>query len=196
MWKDKLVTVPAAVTLAMLLAGLALFAWHLAIHPEPQLTEPAEDVPLRTEGIAALVAVASRHDDDVALGFDPVVHGRDLRNFRRHLRHIALRQGWYPHDGGACRSLVAPEADLHLLYEMERDPVAWVHRYGGEPASVRVFQERDLVNASVCAGGQRLSGALRVLAIVVWVLSIVPGLIFLADLGDERPSDRRSARAG
>ena len=48
MWKDKLVTVPAAVTLAMLLAGLALFAWHLAIHPEPQLTEPDEDVPLRT----------------------------------------------------------------------------------------------------------------------------------------------------
>ena len=127
MLKDKLVTVPAAVTLAMLLAGLALFAWHLAIHPEPQLTEPQltepdEDVPLRAEGIAALVAVASRHDDDVALRFDPVVHGRDLRNFRRHLRHIALRQGWYPHDGGACRSLVVPEADLHLLYEMERDP--------------------------------------------------------------------------
>ena len=108
MLKDKLVTVPAAVTLAMLLAGLALFAWHLAIHPEPQLTEPDEDVPLRTEGIAALVAVASRHDDAVALRFDPVVHGRDMRNFRRHLRHIALRQGWYPHDGGACRSPARP----------------------------------------------------------------------------------------
>ena len=189
MWKDKLLTVPAAVTLAMLLAGLALFAWHLAIHPEPQLTEPAEEVPLRTEGIAALVAVASRHDDDVALGFNAEVHGRDMRNFRRHLRHNALRQGWYPHDGGKCQSLVVPEADLHLLYEMEQDPIAWVHRYGAEPASVRVFQERDLVNASVCAGGQRLSGALRVLAIVVWVLSIVPGLIFLADLGDERPTD-------
>ena len=112
-----------------------------------------------------------------------------MRNFRRHLRHNALRQGWYPHDGGKCRSLVVPEADLHLLYEMEQDPIAWVHRYGAEPAYVRVFQERDLVNASVCTQANLLSGTLRILAIVVWVLSIIPGLMILGNVDDETPTD-------
>ena len=37
MQKDKHIVVPAKVTLIVLLAGTALYGWHLAIHPEPQL---------------------------------------------------------------------------------------------------------------------------------------------------------------
>ena len=52
------------------------------------------------------------------------VRGRDCRNFHRHLCRIAAQRGWYPHDGGDCQGLVAPEADLHLLRELESAPSA------------------------------------------------------------------------
>ena len=87
MWKDKLVLIPGLITLIVLLAGTALsvtalsvtalYGWHLAIHPEPQLDRSIGPVLRRTEGIAALVAVASRREDAAALGFNAKVHGRD-----------------------------------------------------------------------------------------------------------------------
>ena len=77
MQKDKHIVVPAKVTLIVLLAGTALYGWHLAIHPEPQLDRSIGPVLRRTEGNAALVGVASRREDAAALGFNAKVHGRD-----------------------------------------------------------------------------------------------------------------------
>ena len=95
MWKDKLVLIPGLFTLIVLLAGTALsvtalYGWHRAIHPEPQLDRSIGPVLWRTEGIAALVAVTSRREDAAALGFNAKVHGRDCSNFHRHLRRIAV----------------------------------------------------------------------------------------------------------
>ena len=66
---EKLITGSSLLTLVMVLAGVILYGWHLAIHPEPQLTDPGEPASRRTEGVAALVAVANRHEDDAALRF-------------------------------------------------------------------------------------------------------------------------------
>ena len=144
MWKDKLVLIPGLITLIVLLAGTALsvtalYGWHLAIHPEPQLDRSIGPVLRRTEGSAALVAVASRREDAAALGFNAKVHGRDCSNFHRHQRRIAAQRGWYPHDGGAGQGLVAPEADLHLPQQMEADPIGWVRRHADEAVPVRTF---------------------------------------------------------
>ena len=124
MWKDELGLIPGVVTLIAPLAGTARYGRHLATHPEPQLDRSIGPVLLRTEDIAAWVAVASRHEDGAAPGFNAKVRGRDCRNFHGHLCRIAAQRGWYPHDGGDCQGLVAPEADLHLLRELESAPSA------------------------------------------------------------------------
>ena len=137
MWKDELALIPGVVTLIAPLAGTARYGRHLATHPEPQLDRSIGPVLRRTEDIAAWVAVASRHEDGAAPGFNAKVQcqgswprfvakvrGRDCRNFHGHLCRIAAQRGWYPHDGGDCQGLVAPEADLHLLRELESAPSA------------------------------------------------------------------------
>ena len=170
----------------LVLTGLGLFLWHLAIHPEAQLADPGPLPPLQTQGLAPFVAVASRHDDGAAIAFTAVVHQRDRANFARHLDHVAIRQGWYPHRAGDDRSLVVPEADLHLLYDMESDPIDWVRRHGGDLTPVaHLADQAKLVNVRVQIKGQLLSGALRGVAITLWVLAIFPGLAFLGRLGCE-----------
>ena len=119
---------PFLLMTTLVLAGMGLFLWHMAIHPDPQLIDPGPLPPLQTQGIAAFVAVAARHDDGAAVPFTTVVHKRDRANFLRHLDHVAINRGWYPHRAGEEQSLVVPEADLHVLYDMERDPVDWVRR--------------------------------------------------------------------
>ena len=46
---------------------------------------------------------------------------------------------------------MAPEADLHLLRELESAPIGWVRRHVNEAAPVRTFDETELVNATVSA---------------------------------------------
>ncbi len=170
----------------MVLTGLGLFLWHLAIHPDAQLADPGPLPPLQTQGIAPFVAVASRHNDAAAVPFTAVVHKRDRAHFRNHLAHIAIKRGWYPHRAGAERSLVVPEADLHLLYDMERDPIGWLRQHGGDlNPSARSTDKAQLVNVTVRVKGQPLSGALRGIAVTLWVLAIFPGLHFLGRLCDE-----------
>ena len=142
MQKDKHIVVPAKVTLIVLLAGTALYGWHLAIHPEPQLDRLIGPVLPRTEDIAPFVAVASRHED------------------------------------GACQSLVAPEADLHLLREVQADPMAGRVAMSMGVLPVRTFDEMELVNAAVCAHVNYTSGALRILTIVRWAMAAVSALVF------------------
>ena len=197
MWANKLITWSSLWLVTLALAGVILYGWHLAIHPEPQLSEPeAGPVPRRVEGMAAMVAVANRHDDDTALRFSASVHGRDRRNFRRHLSNIATLNGWYPHDRGRCQALVVPEADLPMLLEMEADPVGWVQRQSPEATSTRTFQEAELLNASVCVRGNLRSGALRVLAIFLWVVAIFPALGVLVNLVPDPPSDGSPSETG
>ena len=188
---EKLITGSSLLTLVMVLAGLALYGWHLAIHPAPKLTDPGEPLPRRTEGVAALVAVANLHDDDAALRFTARVHGRDRGNFRRHLRRIAVQRGWYLHDGGSCQRLVVPEADLLRLQAVEVDPIDWVRRHDGGSASAGTFREADLVNAVVCVRADLRSGVLRGLAIGLWALATLPALVFLGDLFVEPTLNRR-----
>ena len=177
---------PFLLMILMVLTGLGLFVWHLAIHPDAQLTDPGPLPPIRSRGIAPFVAVATRHDDGAAVAFTARVHQRDRDNFGRHLDHVAVRQGWYPHRAGDDRSLVVPEADLHLLYDMESDPIDWVRRHGGDVTpTAALTDEAKLVNVSVRIKGQLLSGALRGLAITFWVLAIIPGLAFLGHLCSE-----------
>ena len=188
---EKLITGSSLLTLALALAGVIFYGWHLAIHPEPQLTDPGEPAPRRTEGVAALVAVANRHDDGAALRFTARVHGRDRDNFRRHLRRIATQRGWYPHGVGSCQRLVVPEDDLPELRALEVDPVDWVRNHAGESISARIFREADLVNAVVCVRADLLSGTLRGLAIALWALATLPALVFLGDLFVEPTLNRR-----
>ena len=139
MWKDELALIPGVVALIAPLAGTARYGRHLAIRPKPQLDRSIGPVLRRTEDIAAWVAVASRHErrrrswvqcqgswpsQGSWPRFVAKVRGRDCRNFHRHLCRIAAQRGWYPHDGGDCQGLVAPEADLHLLRELESAPSA------------------------------------------------------------------------
>ena len=184
---------PAFLLMTLLaLTGLGLFLWHLAIHPDPQLIDPGSLPPLRTQGIAPFVAVASRHHDGAAVPFTVVVHQRDRANLRRHLDRIAINRGWYPHRAGEEQSLVVPEGDLQLLYDMERDPVDWVRSHGDSLAmSAPMTDAAKLVNVTVRVKGRLLSGALRVLAIAVWVLAAFAGLHFLGRLGceSEPPED-------
>ena len=170
----------------LVLAGLGLFLWHLTIHPQAQLADPGPLPPLQVQGIAPFVAVAARHDDCAAVPFTAVVHQRDRRNFRIHLDHIAIKRGWYPHRLGDDQSLVVPEADLHWLHDMERDPIDWVRRRGDDltPAA-RPMDAARLVNVSVRVKGQLLSGTLRGVAVTLWVLAIFPGLHFLGRLAGE-----------
>lgn len=128
--------------------------------------------------------MANLHDDDTAVVFTAVVHQRDRKHFRRHLDHIAIKRGWYPHRAGRARSLVVPEADLHLLHEMERDPVGWVHRQNAPESipSAHPVDANRLVNVLVRINGRHLSGSLRATAIALWVISIMPALVFLARL--------------
>ena len=188
---ERLITGSSLLTIVMALAGLLLYGWHLAIHPDPQLSDPGQP-PLRsTQGVAALVAVANRHDDDAALRFTARVHGRDRGNFRRHLRLIAVQRGWYLHDGGSCQRLVVPEADLIRLRAVEVDPIGWVRSHGGGSVSTRTFREADLVNAMVCVRADLLSGVLRGLAIGLWALATLPALVFLGDRLVEPALNRR-----
>ncbi len=186
MQKSKSPLPPFLLMTLIVLTGLGLFLWHLAIHPDAQLAEPGPLPPFQTQGIALFVAVASRHDDYAAVPFTAVVHKRDRANFRHHLDHIAVKRGWYPHRAGAERSLVVPEADLHLLYEMERDPIGWLRQHGGDlPTTAYPADEARLVNVAVKVKGRPLSGALRGIAVTLWVLAIFPGLHFLGRLVDE-----------
>ena len=170
----------------MVLTGLVFFLWHLAIHPDAQLADPGPLPPFQSQGIAPFVAVASRHDDYAAVPFTAVVHKRDRANFRHHLDHVAVKRGWYPHRAGAERSLVVPEADLHLLYDMERDLIGWLRQHGGDlPPTARPVDEAQLVNVTVRVKGQPLSGALRGIAVTLWVLAVFPGLHFLGRLVGE-----------
>ena len=164
---EKLITGSSRLTLMRVPAGLILYGWHLAIHPEPQLTDPEAPASRKTQGVAALVAVASRHDDDAALRFTARIHGRDQRNFRLHLHRIAVQRSWYPHDVGSCQPLVVPEADLPGLRAVNVDPIDWVRCHAGGSVSARTFREADLVNATVCVRADLLSGALCGLAIVL-----------------------------
>ena len=179
--------VPAFLLMTLLaLTGLGLFLWHLAIHPDPQLIDPGPLPSLRTQGIASFVAVASRHHDGAAVPFTVVVHQRDRANFRRHLDRIAVQRGWYPHRAGEEQSLAVPEAELHLLYDMERDPIDWVRSQGDNLATFAPMTDAEqLVNVTVRVKGRLLSGALRVVAIAVWVLAAFAGLHFLGRLGCE-----------
>ena len=192
--QDSKSPVPPFLLMTLLvLTGLGLFFWHLAIHPEAQLTDPGP-LPPQTEGIAPFVAVASRHDDCAAVPFTAVVHKRDRANFRHHLDHVAVRRGWYPHRAGAERSLVVPEADLHLLYDMERDPIGWLRQHGGDLTPAAPPADADqLVNVSVRVKGQPLSGALRGIAVTLWVLAIFPGLHFLGRMAGEPDPPEDSA---
>ena len=168
----------------MVLTGLGLFIWHLAIHPDPQPNDPGPFPPVRVDGIAPFVAVASQHDDDAAVGFTASLHQWDNHNFVSHLRHIAVKRGWYPHQSGEGQSLVVPETDLHLLYEMEADPIGWVRRHGDRnPApTLGPADETRLVNVVVWVDGEELSGILRILAIALWVLAAFPTMVFLGRL--------------
>ena len=76
MWKDELALIPGVVALIAPLAGTARYGRHLAIRPEPQLDRSIGPVLRRTEGIAAWVAVASRHGDGAAPGFNAKVRGQ------------------------------------------------------------------------------------------------------------------------
>ena len=191
---ERLVTGSSVLTLVMLLAGVILYGWHLAIHPEPLLTDPGEPPPRSTQGVAALVAVANRHDDDAALRFTAHVHGRDRGNFRRHLRRIAVQRGWYPHGEGNCQRLVVPEADLPELRAVEVDTIDWVRRDARESASASKFREADLVNAVVCVRADLWSGVLRGLAIGLWALATLPALVFLGERWVEPTLNRRPPR--
>ncbi len=168
----------------LIVTGLILFVWHLIIHPEPQLEDPGPLQAVQIEGIAPFVAVASRHDDDAAVRFTAVVHERDRRHFYRHLRRIAIERGWYLHRTGKEQRLVVPEADLHLLREMESDPIGWVRRNvdGNVAPTERPTAEAQLVNVVVSVRGRILSGGLRVAAIGLWVLSILPAMVFVGHL--------------
>ncbi len=185
-------------TTLLIVTGLILFIWHLIIHPEPQLEDPGPLPAVQTEGIAPFVVVASRHDDDAAVGFTVVVHERDRRHFYRHLRRIAIERGWYPHQAGKEQRLVVPEADLRLLSEMASDPIGWVRRNGdGNVAPTeRPTDEGQLVNVVVSVKGRMLSGGLRVAAITLWVLSILPAMVFVARLCPvQNPPDGKSRGA-
>ena len=76
MWKDELALIPGVVTLIAPLAGTARYGRHLATHPEAQLDRSIGPVLRRTEDIAAWVAVASRHEDGAAPGFNAKVRGQ------------------------------------------------------------------------------------------------------------------------
>ena len=191
---ERLITGSSVLTIVMALAGVILYGWHLAIHPEPQLSDPGEPAPRRTEGVATLVAVANRHNDAAAVRFTARVHGRDRDNFHRHLRRIAVQRGWYSHGGGSCQRLVVPEADLPRLQAMEVDPIDWVRRHAGGIASAGTFQETDLVNAAVCVRADLRSGVLRGLAIALWTLATLPALVFLGDRLVEPALNRRPPR--
>ena len=182
--QDSKSPVPPFLLMTLLvLTGLGLFLWHLAIHPDAQLTEPGPLPQLRTQGIASFVAVATRHDDCAAVPFTAVVHKRDRDNFRRHLDHVAIQRGWYPHRAGDDQSLVVPEDDLQLLYDMERDPIGWVRRHGaGLSQSAPSADSAQPVNVTVRVKGQLLSGALRGVAITLWVFAVFAGLHFLGRL--------------
>lgn len=184
MQQSKSAVPPFLLMTLLVLTGLGLFLWHLAIHPDAQFADPGPLPPLQTQGIAPFVAVAARHNDCAAVPFTAVVHQRDRANFLRHLDHIAIQRGWYPHRAGDDQSLVVPEADLHLLYDMEPDPIGWVHRHYGDLTSSAPSTDA-LVNVAVKVKGQLLSGALRGIAVTLWVLAIFPGLHFLGRLYDE-----------
>lgn len=64
----------------MILIGLGLLIWHLAIYPDPPLNDPAPLRPVRVEGIAPFVAVASQHDDGAAVGFTASLHQGSVAN--------------------------------------------------------------------------------------------------------------------
>ena len=76
MWKDELALILGVVTLIAPLAGTARYGRHLATHPEAQLDRSIGPVLRRTEDIAAWVAVASRHEDGAAPGFNAKVRGQ------------------------------------------------------------------------------------------------------------------------
>ena len=94
-----------------------------------------KDEPARIPGVITLIAPLA----GAALGFNAKVHGRDDRNFCRHLCRIAARRGWYPHDCGACQCPAAPEADPQLLRGMETASIGWVRRPADEAVPVRTF---------------------------------------------------------
>ena len=173
-------TGPGLLMALLVAAGLALFVWHLVIHPDAQLDHPGPLPSGHVEGLAPFVAVANLHDDDTAVIFTAVVHARDRQHFRRHLDHIAMQLGWYPHRAGLERSLVVPESDLHLLREMERDAIGWVRRQNAlEPIpSPRPVDQSQLVNVVVRTNVQHLSGSLRATAIAIWALSFFPAVTF------------------
>ena len=191
---EKLISGSSLLTLVLVLAGLILYGWHLAIHPEPQLSDPGEPIPRRIQGVAALVSVANRHDDDAALRFIARVHGRDRGDFRRHLSRIAVQRGWYLHGVGSCQRLVVPEADIRTLRAVEVDPIDWVRRHDGGSASAGTFREVDLVNTVVCVRADLRSGVLRGLAIGLWALAVLPALVFLGDRWVEPTLNRRPPR--
>ena len=47
--KDRVVVVPGAIAVSMVLAGLPLFTWRRTIHPEPQLDKPGGAISQRTD---------------------------------------------------------------------------------------------------------------------------------------------------
>ena len=61
-------------------------------------------------------------------------------------------------------------------------PIGWVRRPADEAVPVRTFDGTELVNATVCARVNYTSGALRVLALVLWAVAAVLPLVFLGNI--------------
>ena len=126
MWKDELALIPGVVTLIAPLAGTARYGRHLATHPEPQLDRSIGPVLRRTEDIAAWVAVASRHEDGAAPG---TLLNAKVRGQGSWPRFVAGTVATSTATCAGSRPSVAgipttPEADLHLLRELESAPSA------------------------------------------------------------------------
>ena len=174
MWKDELALIPGVVTLIAPLAGTARYGRHLATHPEPQLDRSIGPVLRRTEDIAAWVAVASRHEDGAAPGFNAKVQRQGSTP-----RFVA---GTVATSTATCAGSRPSVAGIPTTAETARvwwrrrltasaagagvRPIGWVRRPVNEAAPVRTFDETELVNATVCARVNYTSGALRVLALV------------------------------
>ena len=164
-------TAIGAVVLALI--GGAFCAWHVLVHPEPQLDYPDSRLSVRPEGLSQLVTAANEHRTKTAVFFKTRLHMVDKDQFVIHLYNIAAQRGWYPHGGGKRYALVVPEADLPVLYELSDDPVAWVNRYADQDRRAPPAGDLNPVNVRVKVCTARGSAVPMIFAVLIWVLSAV-----------------------
>ena len=93
-------------------------------------------------------------------GFPPIVQReisiprQDVKHFHQHLEAAAMQQGWFayeqPREGlGSAAIIIMPADELHMLDDIEPDPIGWTTSRNTGPITPRPPSDLNLVKAGL-----------------------------------------------